>query len=330
LPDIPSFLLADLMSNYGVPQAAVARNPAEVFQYFSQTAMATGSHTSFMSDADLAYFCRNNNINLAYNYQQQQQQSGNLMASSSQFLAKPSATNGPVVSPVGTKPTLPVSAGGVPLAVDDISSRVRSHLDSRLMTPSFKQRPAQTDQFTAGGAGEMQQQQASKRRLAPTQITTDKILPFANPDSAAHSVWKQQQTFTPNKSDVKGLTFYIIYCVVANHLSGQRSEHGFQRTPRAPRHSLEKQQIDFADLPADQQSSSGFTSYYFQTVSSADEQNPNSRCQSAASGGVKTLRAKIPPPPESSLEHRLSQRQKQIDIGKNTPEYFNYRKIVPK
>jgi hypothetical protein len=42
------------------------------------------------------------------------------------------------------------------------------------------------------------------------------------------------------------------------------------------------------------------------------------------------LRIKIPPPQEASLEHRILQRQKQIDIGKNTPEYVNYRRMVPK
>lgn len=39
---------------------------------------------------------------------------------------------------------------------------------------------------------------------------------------------------------------------------------------------------------------------------------------------------KIPPPPEASLEHRLAQRQKQLDIGKATPEYRNYRATVPR
>jgi hypothetical protein len=39
---------------------------------------------------------------------------------------------------------------------------------------------------------------------------------------------------------------------------------------------------------------------------------------------------KISPPLESSPEHKIAQRQRQIDIGKNTPEYYNYRKRIPR
>ncbi|KAI3647379.1 hypothetical protein MP228_007600 [Amoeboaphelidium protococcarum] len=44
---------------------------------------------------------------------------------------------------------------------------------------------------------------------------------------------------------------------------------------------------------------------------------------------VQQERPKIPPPPPSDPERRLAQRQKQIDIGKNTPEYRNYISIKP-
>jgi hypothetical protein len=45
---------------------------------------------------------------------------------------------------------------------------------------------------------------------------------------------------------------------------------------------------------------------------------------------ISELRTIIPPPTESSLRRKLEQRQKQLDIGKNTPEYFNYRRLVPR
>ncbi|KAI3636183.1 hypothetical protein MIR68_005535 [Amoeboaphelidium protococcarum] len=44
---------------------------------------------------------------------------------------------------------------------------------------------------------------------------------------------------------------------------------------------------------------------------------------------VQQERPKISPPPPSDPERRLAQRQKQIDIGKNTPEYRNYISIKP-
>lgn len=49
-----------------------------------------------------------------------------------------------------------------------------------------------------------------------------------------------------------------------------------------------------------------------------------------ANASDKISRKKIPPPPQSSPERRLQQRQKQVDIGKNTPEYQYYIYTVPK
>lgn len=45
---------------------------------------------------------------------------------------------------------------------------------------------------------------------------------------------------------------------------------------------------------------------------------------------LESVRPKIAPPEKASNEHRLQQRQKQIDIGKNTPEYQLYLAKVPK
>lgn len=224
------------MTNYGgARQQQFGQTPAEVFQYFSsQTAMTSGSsHTLFMSDADLANFCRNNKINLAYNYGQYSQQHLNPPSnnnSSTQFMTR--SPSGPIMPPVGSKFGSSGGSGG--FGVDDISSKVRSHLDSRLKAPSYHQKPSAsttatgqfssvdsaTDSAVATASIADQPPQTAKRRLAPTQITTENILPISYSSStASHSVWRQQQSQSQSQSQMQQQSVVIGLFVIFSFIN---------------------------------------------------------------------------------------------------------------
>lgn len=276
MPEIPSFLLADMVSNY----SSSGRNPAELFECAGAAAIAShplgkGAHTLFMSEADLAHFCRNNNISFS-----------NAPNSNSNDLLFGGGGSVNVKSP---------RLQHLMATADSISTNRAAHLDSR---------------FYNSSKSDLQQQQQSvaARRLAPTQITADKIFPLTNNDLS------RLPPQTPTVSIFWHVTFDTL------HLKKSVAPAEFQKTPRAPK----PLQTLTQEAKPQNNNSESFT--YFQSAESTSITDLNDDDNSTN----KKERVKIPPPPESSLEHRLSQRQKQIDIGKNTPEYYNYRRLVPK
>eukprot|EP00158_Paraphelidium_tribonemae_P008461 Partr_v1_DN28584_c0_g1_i2_m72856 putative stem-loop binding protein len=181
--------------------------------------------------------------------------------------------------------------------------RNNDHPDSRAMypvpNPAFARPSAYIEGLTP------QKSSASKRRLAPTQVTAEALFTHSfNPDTVDPVVAVSQV---------------------------QKSGGSFQRTPRAPTaisssHDKEKPaarplgvfssaavssladelevvSVDFADITVDDASDSAITQ--------------------------ESARRKITPPPPSSPKHRVSQRLKQLSIGKNTPEYGRYIALIP-
>jgi hypothetical protein len=113
----------------------------------------------------------------------------------------------------------------------------------------------------------------------------------------------------------------------------QAVKKDFQRTPRAPKtakstvqpRAVSDAQKKLAVIEKD------FT--FFEHSQSTSGNSPTTQLgsnHSVTPTARSEPREKIPPAPESSIERKVAQRQKQIDIGKNTPEYYNYRRLVPR
>ena len=202
-----------------------------------------------------------------------------------------------------------------------------------------------------------------KRRLAPTPIKTDSIFP----KQQAPPLWRQAEEIhvpvqrTPTKSSTTTTS------TTTATTTALQNKLDFQRTPRAPRQLTELTQKMHAvslDTPHEQPhppltavDTANFTYFHSPSMATAPDPIPSTAPTTAPTTAtttttammegteqpreltiidslpasvLKQCRPKIPPPPKASPEHRLAQRQKQIDIGKNTPEYLYYLHLHPK
>ncbi|KAI3656885.1 hypothetical protein MP638_004241 [Amoeboaphelidium occidentale] len=200
---------------------------------------------------------------------------------------------------------------------NSIPMHLRSRLDSRLTAP-------------------VSSDSGVKRRLMPSKVSNDYF------GVSGASKWSAEvtQLLTPYKAQ------------------NENVETGFERTPKAPKgiSAVVAPNAETNDVAREvelfksqngigQQANQGqeFTYFSSPVIPSAETNLAEKKenvvpvgpvfCDgdfTTANASDKISRKKIPPPPQSSPERRLQQRQKQVDIGKNTPEYQYYIYTVPK